>query len=97
MSQYRHIAMCFPPARGNLRLSNLEVQNAILYVLENGLNWRALPKIYGSCHTIYTRMHRWAKSGVLDRAFEKHREENILNLPEGTLSLDSTSINVHPD
>jgi Transposase and inactivated derivatives len=96
-SQYRRIAMCFSPARGNVRLSNLAVLNAILYVLENGCKWRSLPKSYGPWHTIYTRMNRWAKSGVLDRAFEKLREENLLDLPEGTLSLDSTSIKVHPD
>lgn len=95
--QYRRIAMCFPVHRGKIHLSNLEVLNAILYVLENGCKWRSLPKSYGPWHTIYTRMNRWAKSGVLDRAFELLREQNVLDLPAGVLSLDSTSIKVHPD
>lgn len=95
--QYRRIAMCFPPHRGKIRLSNLDVLNAILYVLENGCKWRSLPKSYGPWHTIYTRMNRWAKSGVLDRAFDLLREQNVLDLPAGVLSLDSTSVKVHPD
>jgi transposase len=95
--QYRRIAMCFPAPRGKVRLSNRQVLNAILYVLENGCKWRSLPKSYGPWHTVYTRMSRWAKSGVLDRAFELLREQNVLDLPAGVLSLDSTSIKVHPD
>ncbi len=95
--QYLSIAMCFPPHRGKLRLSNLEALNAILYVLENGCKWRSLPKSYGPWHTVYTRMNRWAKAGVLDRVFELLREQNVLNLPAGELSLDSTSVKVHPD
>ncbi len=31
----------------------------------------ALLKGFGNWHTIYTRMNRWAKTGVLDRLFEK--------------------------
>jgi alpha-ketoglutarate-dependent taurine dioxygenase len=35
-------------------------------VAENGCEWRGLPKRFGNGHTIYTRMNRWAKAGVLD-------------------------------
>jgi transposase len=49
-------------------LSNLQVINAILFVPENDCNWRALPKRYGKWHTIYTRINRWAKVGVLLKA-----------------------------
>jgi hypothetical protein len=31
--------------------------------------WWALPSHYGSWHSIYTRMSRWAKSGVLNAVF----------------------------
>lgn len=43
-----------------------EVLNAILYVAEQGCKWRGLPKRFGQWHTIYMRMNRWAKNGVLD-------------------------------
>ena len=69
--QYKGIAHCFPRQRGNVSLSNLEVLNAILYVAEHGCKWRGLPKRFGNWHTIYTRMNRWSKAGVLDRVFEE--------------------------
>jgi len=40
--------------------------NALLYVAEHGCKWRGLPKRFGPLHTIYTRMNRWSKNGVLD-------------------------------
>lgn len=75
-AQYRHIAPCLPTQRGNVSLTNLQVLNAILYVAEQGCKWRGLPKQFGNWYTIYTRMNRWAKSGVLDRVFascNRHR------------------------
>ena len=32
---------------------------------EQECKWRGLPQRFGNWHTIYTRMNRWAKSGVL--------------------------------
>ena len=65
--QFAAIEHCLPKQRGNVSLSNLQVVNAILYVAEHGCKWRGLPKRFGNWHTIYTRMNRWAKAGVLDR------------------------------
>ena len=64
-AQYSKIEHCLPRQRGNVRLTNLQVLNAILYVAENGCKWRSLPKHFGRWHTVYTRMSRWAKKGVL--------------------------------
>jgi len=69
-TQYQHIAHCLPVQRGNVRLPNIQVLNAILYVAEHGCKWRGLPEHFGPWHTVYTRMMRWAKSGVLDQVFE---------------------------
>ncbi len=66
-AQYEQIVHCLPLQRGNVSLDNLNVLNAILYVAEQGCKWRGLPKRFGNWHTIYTRMNRWSKSGVLDR------------------------------
>ena len=66
---FERIAHLFPRQRGNVSLSHLAVLNAILYVAEQGCKWRGLPASFGNWHTIYTRMNRWAKSGVLDRVF----------------------------
>jgi len=48
-------------------LTNLQLLNALLYVAEQGCKWRSLPERYGNWHTIYTRMNRWSKGGVLAR------------------------------
>ena len=69
-TQYAPIASCLPRQRGNVSMPNLQVLNAILYVAEQGCKWRGLPRRFGNWHTIYTRMNRWSKNGVLDRVFE---------------------------
>ncbi len=62
-----------------------------------GCKWRALPKRFGNWHTIYTRMNRWAKAGVLDRLFEKLQQEQLIRIRIEAVSLDSTIVKVHPD
>ena len=66
--QVQRIADCLPRQRGNVGMTNLQLLNALLYVVEHGCKWRGLPKHFGNWHTIYTRMNRWSKAGVLDRA-----------------------------
>jgi transposase len=83
--------------RGNVSLTNLQVLNAILFVAEQGCKWRGLPKRFGRWHTIYMRMNRWAKNGVLDRVFEQLQLEQIVRIRIEAFSLDSTSVKVHPD
>lgn len=96
-AQYQRIESCFPTQRGNVSIDNLQVLNAILYVAEHGCKWRGLPKRFGNWHTIYTRMNRWAKQGVLDRVFAALQEEQIIRIKIEALSLDSTIVKVHPD
>ena len=95
--QYARIKDSLPVQRGNVSLTNMEVLNAILYVAEQGCKWRGLPQRFGNWHTIYTRMNRWAKSGVLDRVFTQMQLEQIVRIKIEALSLDSTSVKVHPD
>ena len=95
--QYELIAPHLPVQRGNVKIPNLQVLNAILYVAEHGCKWRGLPERFGRWHTVYTRMNRWSKSGVLDRVFEQLRKEGIVEVSLDVLSLDSTTVKVHPD
>lgn len=95
--QFATIEHCLPRQRGNVSLSNLDVLNAILYVAEHGCKWRGLPKRFGNWHTIYTRMNRWSKAGVLDRVFEQLQCNQIVRIKIEAVSMDSTSIKVHPD
>jgi transposase len=95
--QYEKIKDSLPIQRGNVRLNNLQVLNAFLFVAEQGCKWRGLPKRFGNWHTIYVRMNRWAKSGALNRVFEKLQLEQIVRIKIEAFSLDSTSVKVHPD
>ena len=96
-AQYERIAPFLPRQRGNVRLNNLQVLNAILYVAEHGCKWRGLPQHFGNWHTIYTRMNRWAKNGVLDRVFSELQRQQIIRVRVEAVSLDSTAVKVHPD
>jgi transposase len=95
--QYARIKDSLPVQRGNVKLSKLQLLNALLYVAEHGCKWRGLPKCFGNWHTIYMRMNRWSKSGVIDRVFEKLQLEQIVRIKIEAIALDSTSVKVHPD
>ena len=86
-AQFARIARYLPVQRGNVRLSNLQVLNAILYVAEHGCRWRGLPARFGNWHTIYMRMNRWSKSGVLDRVFEQLQRERIVRIKLEAVSI----------
>jgi transposase len=95
--QYDRIKGGLSVQRSNVRLKNLTVLNALLYVAEHGCKWRGLPKHFGNWHSIYVRMNRWAKNDVLDRVFEKLQLEQIVRIKIEAFSLDSTIVKVHPD
>ena len=96
-SQFQRIADSLPRQRGNVGMTNLQLLNALLYVVEHGCKWRGLPKHFGNWHAIYTRMNRWSKAGVLDRVFARLQEEQILAIHLEHVCLGSTTIKVHPD
>ncbi|OUE42600.1 IS5 family transposase [Burkholderia territorii] len=95
--QFKQIEHCLPRQRGNVSLSNLQVLNAILYVAEHGCKWRGLPPRFGRWHTIYTRMNRWSRNGVLDRVFTELQRAQIIRVRIEAVSPDSTIVKVHPD
>ena len=97
IEQYKKIEKYLPKQRGNVSMHNLQLINAILYIAENGCKWRALPKEYGNWHTIYVRMNRWSKNGVLQRVFESLQLENIINIKMESVCIDSTIVKVHPN
>ncbi len=78
--QYARIEDVLPVQRGNVALTNLQLINAVLYVAEHGCKWRALPERFGKWHTVYTRINRWSKAGVLDRIFERLQSEKIVRV-----------------
>lgn len=96
-SQYAQLSPLLPVQRGNVKIDNRRLLNALLYIAENGCKWRRLPKEYGNWHTIYMRLRRWADQGVLDRIFVTLQRQRLIEIRIECLGLDSTSVKVHPD
>ena len=95
--QYARIKDCLPRQRGNVSIDNRRLLNALLFVLENGCQWRAVPRAFGNWHTVCLRLSRWSKAGVIERVFARLQQEQILAIRIEAVGLDSTSIKVHPD
>ena len=96
-TQFQQIEDWLPRQRGNVKVSNLQVINAILFVAANGCKWRALPEHYGKWHTVYARMLRWSRAGVLDRVFEQLQRRRLMHVHIEAVCLDSSIVQVHPD
>ena len=95
--QFALVQHFLPTQRGNVSMSSLQVINAMLSVAEHGCKWHGLPKRFGNWHTVYTRVRRWQKAGVLDKMFEGLQRQQVVRIKIEAVSLDSTSIKVHPD
>ncbi len=79
------------------KISNQQFLNGLLYIIENGYKWRALPKEFGNWHMIYMRFSRWTKSGTIQRIFQELQKQNLIDIKGEILCLDRTSIKVHPN
>jgi transposase len=93
--QYQRIARLLPTQRGNVKIQNHALLNALIYRCENGCKWRALPETFGDWHTIYVRLDRWSENGVLDRVYAALAAEGLLDM--SVCSLDSMAVKAHPD
>jgi transposase len=94
--QKKKIISLFPKPRGNVKIDGGVLLEALIHICENGCTWRSLPASFGPWHTICMRISRRAKNGVLERIYGQLKEELIMNGPASVVSLDSTSVKVHP-
>lgn len=95
--QFAKIEHLMPIARKPTKISNYQFLCALLYMIENGCKWRALPKKYGKWHSIYMKFNRWSKNGTIQRIFDEMQKANMIDIRSDVLCIDSTSIKVHPD
>lgn len=54
-------------AKGAEKISNLEILKIVLYVMENGCEWRRLPKEYGDWYVIHARVNCLVEKGCAVR------------------------------
>ena len=96
-AQYKKLEGLMPIARKPAKISNYKFMCTMLYIVENGCKWRALPKKYGNWHTIYMKFSRWSKNGTISKILEAMKKQKLINEEDYIFFIDSTSIKVSPD
>ena len=86
-----------PVARKPATISNYQFLCALLYIIENGCKWRALPKKYGNWHSVYMKFSRWSENGTVQKIFDEMQKIGLIKTDTDVLCIDSTIIKVHPD
>ncbi|MDR2528945.1 MAG: transposase [Synergistaceae bacterium] len=95
--QFERISPYFPRQRGNVKIDNFTFISDILYMAENGCEWRASPAEFGNWNSLCGRFERWAENGVTRRVFAAPRAEEIIAVRVEILALDSPSRKARPD
>ncbi len=93
-AQYARLEPLLPPPGNHLKIPHRQVLDAWLYVYYQDCTWSGLPREFGNWHTIYVRLNRWAKAGVLERVVQALQQELLVESDADTLSLDSTTTTV---
>ena len=81
--QFAKIEHLMPAARKPATISNYQFLCALLYIIENGCKWRALPKEYGNWHSVYMKFSRWSKNGTIQKIFDQMQEADREHLFRG--------------
>lgn len=73
-----------------------EVVNALMYVADNGIKWRAMPHDFPAWQTVYGYFQRWSRSGVweqVNQAFNRKARLEVGREEDPSLGLmDSQSV-----
>jgi transposase len=91
--QWRRLEPHLPAAKpgGRPRSADMrEVMNAILYVLRNGITWRALPHDYPPWKTVHHYFSAWRRDGSWEAIHDALREE--VRLADGREATPSAAI-----
>ena len=86
--------------RGNVKWSNLQAPNAMLYVVEHGCKWRGLPAHLGNWATGTPSTPACAAGpglACLAVSLPSCKRSQIARIKIEAVSPDNTSIKVHPD
>ncbi|MBB6523024.1 transposase [Pseudoteredinibacter isoporae] len=61
-----------PSVKGsNAITASSQLISAVLYITRKQCTWSELPGEFGPARTVYARVDRWAKSGLLQEVFEQ--------------------------
>lgn len=94
--QWRRIKDLLPAEQGRAGRRprpNLQMVNAILWVLRSGAPWRDLPERYPKWKSVHTRFLRWSKRGVWKRVLDVLAAD----LDDELAIIDASIVRVHQD
>ena len=88
-----------PSPIGNPRRVSLrEILNAIFYVSDNGIKWRAMPHDFPPWQTVYDYYRRWVKTGLWEKInqtlAQQVRKAQGRDLQPSLILIDSQSVKV---
>ncbi|CBJ82855.1 transposase [Xenorhabdus bovienii str. Jollieti] len=97
------IEPCLPPIHskraGRPHAEHRRVMNGMFWVLCSGAPWRDLPERYGPWKTVYNRLNRWSKSGIINKIFNRLLsildEKGLIDWAE--ICLDGSNIRASKD
>ncbi len=85
------------PSRGRPRSDDRKLLDGILWRLDNGAKWRAIPAEYGPWSTVYARWRTWTDTGVWEKIIEALQadlnEEDRIDLDFA--AMDGTIVRAH--
>jgi transposase len=97
--EWAHIEPLIPPVKrgGNRRHHNPRTLiNGLMYILSTGCQWRAIPKDFYSCSTLYGYFDLWSWDGTLDHIhhilYVKCREAAGFEASPTAAVIDSQSV-----
>lgn len=73
-----------------------EILNAIFYLVDNGIKWRAMPHDFPPWSTVYTYFRRWTRNGLWAEIntilFTKVRRQSGRQTQPSLIIIDSQSV-----
>lgn len=97
--QFEALNALLPPAKPGGRPRSVDmwaVLNAIMYVLVEGIQWRALPSDFPKWQTVYTYFRKWRKDGtwiaIHDELYRRERLVSGRDPSPSEAVLDSQSV-----
>ena len=93
-SEWERIEALFPVSKMGrpVKWDNRTMLNAMLWIARSGSAWEDLPGRYPPHQSVYSRFCKWRDDGTLENVFRTLSADADLE----NLSIDSTSINAHP-
>lgn len=58
------------PKGGRPRMDDRQALTAIFYILRTGMQWKALPGVFGAASTVHDRFPYWQEQGVFKGMWE---------------------------